>query len=578
MHQASLSLPSQDKVWAFSALLVKAADQISGMGSGFLHYGENLSHLNQRLCEGRFHLAVLGQFKRGKSTLLNALAGEAILPMGVLPLTAAPTFIQFGEAPRISVCHGAGKNQESFMGKSTAERSAWLAHFVTEKENPENRREVSEVLVDLPAPILSSGLVLIDTPGIGSTHLHNTTATFNFLESCDAALFLISADPPMTAVELAFLREVQKKVPQLIFVLNKIDYLAKDELEEALGFYRGILMRELGLSEDVVVFCVSARRGLEARQAEDQETWAACGMADLERFLGDFLARKKMAALMNAVALRGRAVLDAVLMEARIALKAFRLPQEVLEEKRAFFAKSLEKAEEEGHLIQDILAGDKKRILAFVEKAAEEMHQESMDFLSGIMGREAKGGKGLFSSKLVEKAWAEAIPDFFAEQQAVFQKKVTEYLVRCFAGHEARLEGLIETLRHAAADLFQETYCAAGQDGVDIMKKKPYWVTNTWNTDSLPVLKSTGQRMDELARRNAGNIRWAMVQNVNNAFIGFSARVRQRLADTVTNIQGAMEAAQVRLRTRDGSLEDDVQRMEKNLAVLESLRRGMGGF
>jgi predicted GTPase len=65
--------------------------------------------------------------------------------------------------------------------------------------------------------------VLIDTPGIGSTHRHNTGMTLRFLPQCDAALFLVSADPPITEVEVAFLIEVRNRVQDLFFVMNKMD-------------------------------------------------------------------------------------------------------------------------------------------------------------------------------------------------------------------------------------------------------------------------------------------------------------------------------------------------------------------
>jgi len=87
--------------------LGKSAVIISDFGPPFLHHCQQLNHLASRYCEGRFHLAVLGQFKRGKSTLLNALTGEPILPVGVVPLTAAPTCLQYGEnaADRIGILH-----------------------------------------------------------------------------------------------------------------------------------------------------------------------------------------------------------------------------------------------------------------------------------------------------------------------------------------------------------------------------------------------------------------------------------------------------------------------------------------
>jgi len=223
MTIAAVSTPFHNNRPSLVAVLGKAADAVSEIGPEFVRYGRMLSDLSNRFSEGRFHLAVLGQFKRGKSTLLNALIGEPILPVGVVPLTAAPTFIQFGEAPKIRVRYQDSRPEGEFCGASTAERCDYLAGFVTEKGNPRNRHGVAEVQVDLPAPILSDGLVLIDTPGIGSTYRHNTTVTLDFLQQCDAALFLVSADPPISDVELEFLRQIREKVPRLFFVLNKID-------------------------------------------------------------------------------------------------------------------------------------------------------------------------------------------------------------------------------------------------------------------------------------------------------------------------------------------------------------------
>ncbi|TGC07422.1 hypothetical protein CUN85_11510 [Methanolobus halotolerans] len=79
-------------------------------------------------------------------------------------------------------------------------------------------------------------VVVIDTPGIGSTYRHNTEVTMGFLPQSDAALFLVSVDPPITEVELAFLKDIKSRVSKLFFALNKVDYLTKTELVEALTF------------------------------------------------------------------------------------------------------------------------------------------------------------------------------------------------------------------------------------------------------------------------------------------------------------------------------------------------------
>ncbi len=87
----------------FQLLLGEALRVVDCLGGPFSGDSERLLSLRARLEEGRFHLAVLGQFKRGKSTFLNAFLGEALLPTSVVPLTAIPTFVEYGPEVRIRV-------------------------------------------------------------------------------------------------------------------------------------------------------------------------------------------------------------------------------------------------------------------------------------------------------------------------------------------------------------------------------------------------------------------------------------------------------------------------------------------
>lgn len=572
MTRTALS-PFYQESPSITILLGKAADLASEIGPQFDHYGRKLKELASRCSEGRFHLAVLGQFKRGKSTLLNALTGEPILPVGVVPLTAAPTFLQYGEVAKISVRYRDNRPADEFIGASTAERSTYLAGFVTEKGNPQNKLGVAEVQVDVPASILSGGVVLIDTPGIGSTYRHNTTATLNFLQQCDAALFLVSADPPITEAELEFLRQVKDKVPRLFFVLNKIDYLNAGELEEALAFYKCILADEVGWNHEFPVFCVSARKGLEARTTGDPGGWPASGMAQLESFLVDYLAREKFSALADAVSRRALEFIDAALMEAGIALQALNLPRQELEEKIAVFEQSLKQAENERRLIQDVLEGDKKRVTAFVEEQALELARHAESFLKEIMcGGAVVRSYGRSSKTGIQQAWAEAIPDFFEEQREALNDRVKARLLECLSPHEQRLSQLLETLRHTAADLFRVPYKPLSPEEVLEIKQRPYWVLSTWNTDPLPVLQSMDQRLDGLVRRNVENIRWSMLQNLNLSFAGFARRTRERLDETVAATKGAMEAAHARRHAHHGSVDAEARRLADRMAALETVK------
>src|SRR5581483_12456766 len=116
--------------------------------------------LAERVAEGRFYVACVGQFKRGKSTLFNALVGRAVLPVGVAPVTSAVTILRYGDRPTARVRFVAGHAQQI--------DPAAIAEYVAEDANPENQKGVAAVEVFVPSTLLASGICLVDTPGIGS--------------------------------------------------------------------------------------------------------------------------------------------------------------------------------------------------------------------------------------------------------------------------------------------------------------------------------------------------------------------------------------------------------------------------
>lgn len=558
--------------WLIS-LLDKGVSLVSGLGPNFEHEAKKLFDLKDRLMDGRFHLAVLGQFKRGKSTLLNALISEPILPVSVIPLTAVPTFIHFGAASMIRVHYSDNRRVEEFSGASTIDRTAFLVKYVTEEGNPKNKLGVTEVEVVLPAPILSKGVALIDTPGIGSTYRHNTQVGLNFLQQCDAALFLISADPPITDVELDFLRQVREKVPRLFFVLNKIDYLNANECGQALSFFRKILEEHLEVDEDIPIFCISSRRGLEAKVKKNKEEWIESGVAELETHLIDFLVREKFVALCEAISRRAADAVEAALMGVRISLQALHLPEKTLEEKLSVFEKSLQQADQERTIIHDILEGDKKRMTAFIESHAQTLREESKAFLKEVMNHGSRfKSYGKSTKEHVQDTWAESIPDFFEHKQAELNESVKSRLLVALAPHEHRTKQLIETLRKTAADLFQVPYRPLHSENALETTRKPYWVLNAWNTDAVPMLKSMDQRLEDLVRRNVENLRWSTMQNVNISFARFASRIKERLEETVAATKGAMQMANFRKKQHGKTVTEEVCRLEKIVDTLEKLK------
>lgn len=188
-----------------------------------------------RVHERRFFVACVGQFKRGKSTLLNALVGASVLPVGVTPVTAVVTVLRYGPRleARVRIGEGAWQPLEA----------TGLSAYVSELENPENEKNVSAIEVFVPSALLAEGLCLVDTPGIGSVFQGNTEATRAFVPHIDAALVVLGADPPISGEELQLVERVAADVRDFVFVLAKADRMKDVELVQAKSFAARVLGR-----------------------------------------------------------------------------------------------------------------------------------------------------------------------------------------------------------------------------------------------------------------------------------------------------------------------------------------------
>ncbi len=211
---------------------------------GAEHASGDARSVAERVAEGRFYVACVGQFKRGKSTVINALIGTSLLPTGVIPVTMVPTVIRYGDRPSARI-----RFQMKAWSAVPVEN---LDEYVTEEKNPENAKAVTAVEIFFPSPLLASGMCLVDTPGLGSVFEANAATTRAFVPHIDAAIVVIGADPPIAGDELELVEAVGKHVHELLFVLNKADRVNSRELATAKAFARGVLERRLNRLAPVI--------------------------------------------------------------------------------------------------------------------------------------------------------------------------------------------------------------------------------------------------------------------------------------------------------------------------------------
>ena len=228
--------------------LIKAANEL-----GSQRIEREAQALADRVADKRFFVACLGQFKRGKSSLLNALLGFSLLPTGVVPVTAIVTILRHGPVLHAEV-HFENGSRQQVPPES-------ISDYVSEESNPANARGVAAVEVFIPCALLASGMCLVDTPGLGSIYSGNTAVTKAFVPHIDAALVVIGADPPISGEELMLLEEIVSQVGEILFVLNKADRMTPAECMQAIIFTRRTLAQRTG-RQPMKVYQVSAAEWL----------------------------------------------------------------------------------------------------------------------------------------------------------------------------------------------------------------------------------------------------------------------------------------------------------------------------
>jgi GTP-binding protein EngB required for normal cell division len=210
---------------------------------GLVEFRTRIDTLASRLEDNNLEVALFGRVSSGKSSLLNALLSTNVLPVGINPITAVPTKLRYGATLRADVAFGGGREETVTIEE--------LGKLVTEQGNPGNLRNVVRAVVEVPSPRLKQGIVLVDTPGLGSLARRGAAETLAYLPSCDLALLLIDAGTALNEEDIGTLRLLYEGGIPAIVLLSKADLLAEGDLYRVTGYIQEQLQAELGLGVNV---------------------------------------------------------------------------------------------------------------------------------------------------------------------------------------------------------------------------------------------------------------------------------------------------------------------------------------
>jgi hypothetical protein len=276
-------------------LIDRAADELRSAGRDDLTSW--LDHERRRMSSPVCDVLVVGEFKKGKSALINALLNARLCPVHADDATAVATVVRYGDALGITVLpgeHDSDLDDDPDEPPGRAIPLSQLARLTTDRPGEEELDGAGSVIVEVPRRLLADGLVLIDTPGVngGLTAAH-AAATLRALASADAVILVTDASQELSRPELEFFRRTVAMCPTTVCVLTKTDFYP--HWRQILELDKGHLARA-GIDVDIIPVAAPLRH--RALRTGDPELDQASGFPQLSAFLRrEVIGRKEVLGL-----------------------------------------------------------------------------------------------------------------------------------------------------------------------------------------------------------------------------------------------------------------------------------------
>lgn len=329
----------------------------------------------KRIEADSFSVAVVGEFKRGKSTFINALLGKEILPSDILPCSATLNRVKYGLTPSVKILFKDGHEEEVDIDQ--------LMDYVT-KLTPESEQTaelIQEAVVEYPVPYCQNNIEIIDTPGLNDD-LNMTEVTLSVLPQVDAAILVIMAQAPLSEYERDFLENklLTNDLGRVIFVVTGIDRFNRPEEADRViesiqnRIQKYVLQRakeQFGEESDEFevylkkigkpkVFGLSAYQYLEGKHQTDSNKIAASRFDEFALALEQFLTEDRGAILLQVPVNRAIASASEILSTINIQENALEMNE-----------KDFEAAYEKGVAEIEVIRKKQKEEMELIDKAAE---------------------------------------------------------------------------------------------------------------------------------------------------------------------------------------------------------------
>jgi len=552
--------------------------------------GKRLNEVSDKLTLEQFNLVVMGQFKRGKSTLINALLGAEILPTAIVPLTSIVTIIRYGKESKAEVRY-LNDNKEDIQLSD-------IPKFVTEKENPKNKLGVKDVDVFYPSDYLKNGVRIIDTPGVGSVFKHNTDVAYAYLPYVDAGIFIVTPDPPLGGAEHRFLKEVREHADKFFFVLNKIDLVDEKDLAESIAFTDDLLRKTL--EKPVNLYPVSAKFALTGKLQGDSEKLARSGVLTFERDLTDFLHCEKGKTFLHSVISSLLKYIADETMACKLEQEAARLTVEELKSKITSFEKYAKTTIKDRDRQGFILDGHINKLQQGLDEDLAALKKEDLPVLLGKLDKvfsqkTARNPSSHELEKEMENYVFEEIKTIFIAFRKNETEKIAAALEEIYLDIAKRTNDIIENIVKMTSDLFQvglkpfttvekltkksDFYFLLRDDpgAIELISLSVRFALPGFMAKGI-ILKRMKDTISSRFERHCGRVRYDLIRRVDSTSRQFKKSLNDKIDLTLSTIREALNRAVALKDQSEKEVSQTLSTLSARLSDVEVIRGKLHSF
>jgi len=513
---------------------------------------KDFEFIKNKFKKSSVNFAVIGQFKRGKSSFVNALIGDDILPTSVIPLTSVFTIVKYSEVFKAEVFFVNGSVRTISAGE--------LSSYIAESENPANTKQVNYIEIGYPSDFLKYGMNFIDTPGVGSVHLNNTDSTYSFIPKIDAAIFITSPDPAFSDMEMDLLEEVLSVTDKIFFVMNKTDLVDNDELTKVSDYMEKFLRNKFK-TIDFVLYKLSSRDALHAKNSMNNDLLRKSGFIDFENDIIRYFKNEKENILYDSVKRQFLNLVNEIEIQINLESKSMLLPvQELNEKQRTLFDDLNYFLEEKNSIVYKVRDDIKKLLFEYQNRLDEIISGVNNEIKSEIGKFESKNKfeKKIKYKKSLNELFVNLIESKIEKIRIILENEIKEKSAVIFRKYADDFNSKINRIYKLTSEIFdmefKQIYVDYEYSVPSVFDYITYEFKLMFDFDKsrfavfLPkklhnkiITEKYVKRIDFTVNYNCGYVIDGIKRRLEKALLGNNAVMREKVVDTIEKIKNVIE-------------------------------------